>query len=131
LSAEDLAAVREADDAYAAAWLTNNPEQVMATLTANGVIVPSGNPASEGPEAVRSFWWPIDSPPATVTRFDQTQHEVGGSADMAFVRGSFVLVFEWEGDEYTGRGEYMSLFKREEGGSWRISHRMWSDSPTE
>ena len=131
LSAEDLVAVRAADDAYAAAWLTNSPEQVMATLTADGVIVPSGNPASSGPEAIREFWWPAGSPPAAVTRFDQIQHEVGGSADLAFVRGGFELVFDYEGEEYTGLGEYMSLLRRMEDGSWRVSHRMWSDSPTE
>ncbi len=131
LSEADLVAVRAADDAYAAAWLTNSPEQVMATLTTDGVIVPSGNPASSGPEAIREFWWPAGSPPATVTRFDQIQHEVGGSADLAFVRGGFELVFDYEGEEYTGLGEYMSLFRRMEDGSWRVSHRMWSDSPTE
>ncbi|MEE9208418.1 MAG: DUF4440 domain-containing protein [Gemmatimonadota bacterium] len=121
--------MRAADDAYASAWLTNSPEQVMATLTADAVIVPSGNLASESPEAIREFWWPAGSPPATVTRLDQVQHEVGGSGDMAFVRGSFELVFDYEGAEYTGLGEYLSIFQRTEEGTWLISHRMWSDGP--
>lgn len=123
--------MRAADQAYASAWLTNSPDQVMATLTTDGVIVPSGNHAFEGPEAMREFWWPAGSPPATVTRFDLVQHEAGGSADVAFVRGAFELVFEYEGAEYTGLGQYLALFRRIEDGSWRISHRMWSDTPGE
>lgn len=131
LSEADLAEVRAADGAYAAAWLANSPEQVMATLTADGVIVPSGNPAYQGPEAIREFWWPAGSPPATVTRFDQVQREAGGSGGLAFIRGSFELVFDYEGAEYTGSGEYLSLFRRTADGSWRMSHRMWSDRPSD
>ncbi len=122
----DVEAIRAADRAYATAWLTNDPEQVMATLTEEPVLMPSGVPALEGAEAAREFWWPADSPPTTVTEFTLIQEEAGGSGDFGFVRGSFTLGFEYDGETYRSRGEYLSVLRRV-AGFWRVSHRAWND----
>lgn len=131
LSSADVAAVREADQAYATAWLANDPESLMATLTEDAVLVPSGIPAVEGVEAIREFWWSADSPPTTVTEFTAVQREIAGHGDLGFVRGSFTLRFEYDGENYSNRGTYISLLRRMPDGSWRISHRMWSDHPSQ
>ena len=129
LSSVQVDTVRAADQAYATAWLTNDAEQVMATLTEDVVIIPSGSPVMEGPAAIRDFWWPADSPPTTVTEFTLVQREAGGYGDVGFVRGSFSLGFEYDGNTYTSRGAYLSLLRRLPDASWRISHRMWNDHP--
>lgn len=97
------------DQAYATAWLANDSAQVMATLTTDAVIVPSGMPVFEGQNAIREFWWPKDSPSTKVTEFTLVQHEVGGQGDLGFVRGSFSLAFDYDGKSYTSGGEYFSL----------------------
>jgi len=127
LSALDLDAVRVADRSYADAWLANDPDQVMRTLTEEPVIIPSGMRAIEGAEAIREFWWPAGSPPTTVTEFTVVQREVDGYGDFAFVRGSFSLRFEYDGSDYSNAGEYISLLRRPAGGSWKLSQRMWND----
>jgi ketosteroid isomerase-like protein len=129
ISSAELERVKAADQAYATAWLANDSEQVMATLTMDAVIVPSGMPVMEGTEAIRRFWWPEGSPPTNVTEFALVQREVGGHGDVGFVRGSFSLGFEYDGNTYSSGGEYLSLLRRAKDGSWRISHRMWSDRP--
>jgi len=129
ITAEELEQIKAVDLAYASAWLTNDAEQVMATFTSDAVIMPSGMPAFEGPEAMRGFWWPEDAPPTAVTEFALVQHEVGGQDGIGFVRGEFSLAFDYDGNSYTGRGRYLSLMRRDSDGSWRISHRMWSDVP--
>jgi len=129
LSSLELEGIKAADQAYAAAWLTNDSEQVMATLTSDAVIAPSGMPAIEGPAAIRQFWWPEGSPPANITGFVLVQYEISGHGDMGFVRGTFSLEFEYDGEMYTGRGVYFSLLRRVAGDSWKISRRMWSDQP--
>ncbi len=73
LSSADVESVMQADRAYATAWLANNPESVMATLTEDAVLVPSGILALEGADAIREFWWPADSPPTTVIEFTSVQ----------------------------------------------------------
>jgi uncharacterized protein (TIGR02246 family) len=129
ISSAELEKVRAADQTYATAWLTNDSEQVMATLTADAVLLPSGMPAIEGTEKIRQFWWPEDSPPTKVTEFTLVQQEVDGYGDIGFVRGSFSLGFEYDGDTYSNRGDYLSLLRRGSDGSWRISHHMWNDQP--
>ncbi len=128
LSSVQIDAIRAADQAYATAWLTNAAEQVMATLTEDAVIIPSGIPVVEGTAAIREFWWPADSP-TTVTEFTLVQREAGGYGDVGFVRGSFSLGFEYDGNTDTSRGAYLSLLRRLPDASWRISHRMWNDHP--
>ena len=127
----DLDLIRAADRAYADAWLTNEPERVMATLTADAVLGPSGLAVVEGTESIRAFWWPPGAPPTTVTGFTLVPAEAGGSGSLGFVRGSFILEFEYDGTAFSGRGNYLSLFRRGSDGSWRISHRMWNDDPQE
>lgn len=131
LTQADLDKIRDADRAYAEAWLSNDSSAVMATMGSEPVIVPSGMPAIEGNEAIRDFWWPEDAPLTTVHRFDLEQHESGGQGDFAYVRGTFLLAFEYAGRDYASAGEYLSVLARSEQGSWHISHRMWSDRPVE
>jgi ketosteroid isomerase-like protein len=88
-------------------------------------------PFLEGQKAARSFWWPEGDPPTTVTRFETDELEVGGSGDMGYVRGTFVLEFEYDGNVYTNHGKYIHLLERAPGTGWRISHHFWNDLPSE
>ena len=125
----DAEAIKAADQAYATAWLTGDPGQVMATLTEDAVIVPSGIPAIDGADEIRNFWWPADSPPTTVTGFTLVQQEAGGSGAFGFVRGSFSLEFEYDANTFSNSGDYISLLRRLPDGSWRIFYRLWNDHP--
>jgi ketosteroid isomerase-like protein len=127
LSAEDSAAVAAADLAYADAWLAGGAAPVMSTLHADAVIVPSGMDAREGSGAVREFWFPANSPPTVVERYELDQQEVGGMKGLAYVRGTFELVFEYDGERYENEGTYLTLLRPNEAGEWRISHRTWND----
>jgi len=129
LSSSDVEAIKAADQAYATAWLRNNPDEVMATLTNDAVLIPSGLPQLEGTVRIREFWWPPDSPPTTVTEFTLRQGEAGGSGDFAYVRGSFTLGFEYDGETYSNTGDYLSILRKLPDSSWRISRRMWNDHP--
>jgi ketosteroid isomerase-like protein len=131
LPSAEIIAIREADQAYATAWLTNDQGRVMGTLTGNAVIVPSGIPAIEGSRGIREFWWPAVSPPASVIEFNLNQLEVGGSGEFGFVRGTFTLVFDFDGKRNSNQGDYLSLLRRLPGGEWRITHRLWNDHPVE
>ncbi|MCH7806929.1 MAG: DUF4440 domain-containing protein [Proteobacteria bacterium] len=125
LSTTDIDAIMAADYAFATAWLENDPSKVMATLTPDAVIIPSGKPPIEGAAAIQETWWPADSVPTLVTEFKVDQRESGGSGDVGFVRGSYSLAFEVDGTTFTYTGEYLCLLRRDPDGSWRISHRMW------
>lgn len=127
LSATDSAAVVAADQAYADAWLSGDEGPVMGTLHEDAVIVPSGLDARAGSEAVREFWFPANSPPTIVERYELDQVDVGGSSALAYVRGTFTLSFRYEGEAFDSHGTYLTLLRPDEAGTWRISHRMWND----
>ena len=99
----------------------------MATLLDDAVVVPSGMAPLAGHDAIRQWWFPPDSPPTLVQRYDLDQDEIGGSGSLAFVRGSFTLAFEYDGAAYESEGTYFSILRRNASGDWRISHRTWND----
>lgn len=127
LSDEERAAVAAADQAYADAWLTNDPDAVIATLAPDAVVVPSGMDPLHDEAAIRDFWFPPDAPPAVIEEYTLDQEQIGGSGEFAFVRGSFTLAFEWDGEPYRSRGTYLSILRRDADGEWRIAVRSWSD----
>lgn len=129
LAEDERAAGSAADRAYYEAWLANDTESVMATLTQDAVIVPSGMEPVEGQEAIRAFWFPPDSPPTSVKEYRFDQAEVAGSGDLAYVRGSFALALDYDGESFESEGTYLSLLRRGVDGNWRIARRAWNDHP--
>jgi uncharacterized protein (TIGR02246 family) len=131
LSEVDRTAVARATQAYADAWLSNDSARVMATLTPDAVLLPSGMEAVSGGTAIRRFWWPADSPPARVVAMDQSIDDVVGAGDLAVVRGhgtlSFVMEVDGEDVTRTQRSTYMNVLRRQTDGSWIIAQRMWID----
>lgn len=128
LPADDLAAIQQAHFAYRDGWRTNDAAAVMASLTPDAVLMPHhGHPEVAGADAIREFWWPPDSPPATVTSFETTIDEVDGSGDVGYLRGTFSLSFEYGGQTYTSTGNFVEITRKQENGDWLISHRIWND----
>ena len=125
----DKVAMRKAAAAYAAAWLSNDADEIMATFVAEPVLSPSGLAYREGQAAARQFWFPENSPPTKVTRFELQELESDGSGDLGFVRGTFTLAFDYDGQSYVNHGKYVSLLRRQPGGQWLITHHIWDDFP--
>jgi ketosteroid isomerase-like protein len=136
LSATDLAAIRSASLAYPEAWLSNEPEQVKATLTEDAVLMPSGGLAPlEGLPAISEFFWPVGAPPMEVTEFVMEPAEVAGTASLAYVRGDLTLEFEMESEgaleTYRTSGTYLMILRPGSNRSWRISRYTWNHPPWE
>lgn len=136
LTVEDLAAIRRANLAYPAAWLSNDPEQVRATLTDDAVLMPSGGMAPvEGLSAIDEFFWPADAPPSTVTVFTMDPREVAGTSSVAYARGAMTLTFDTASDTgtetYTTTGTYLMILRPTSDGAWRIARYTWNHPPWE
>jgi ketosteroid isomerase-like protein len=125
----DRKAVQEAAAAYAAAWLSNDADSVMATFVAEPVLSPSGLQYREGQAAARQFWFSENSLPTKVTGFELQELEIDGSGDLGFVRGTFTLAFDYDGESHVNRGKYISLLRRQPDGNWLITHHIWDDFP--
>ena len=126
-TAADESAVRAAIDGYVQAWLTNDADRVLATLTDDIVLQPHhGVDPVLGAAAVRDFWFP-SGPPTTITQFSIEIRGVHGASDLAYVWGRSSLAWDYEGQSYTNGGNSLSLLRRGADGRWRIAHQIWND----
>lgn len=134
LSTADEAAVRAVTLRYRDAWLANDPEQVMATLTHDAVLMPSGMPAIAGEAAIRRFWFPSGGPRTEVTGLELAIDEVRGSGTLAVVRGTgrltYVMTYpDGRVRQAAQRSWFVNVAERQDDGRWLIARRMWSDLP--
>ena len=131
LSQSDVAKIRRVNDGYADGWRRNDRAAIMGLFRSDAVIIPSGLKPIQGLEAIAHFWFPENGGKTTVTKFDHTTDEIGGSPDCAFVRGTFAFDFTYEADgksdHLSNAGNYLMLLRRDTVGEWKITHRMWAD----
>lgn len=133
LSRGDIIAIQNLNEVYTSAWMANDREAVMDLFTEDAVLIPHhGNPAVEGREAIRGFFWPMEGPLAVVTGFDMVAEDIEGNNRIAYVRGRFSLGFYMDSEEerttYSNEGNFVMIVEKDRGGSWRISNYVWNDA---
>lgn len=130
-TAEDEAAIRALEEAYRTAWLANDSAAVLATLAPDAVLMPAGMEPLAGHPAIRAYWWPDDGSETTIDSYEIVVDEVGGSGDLAYLRGRGALAFRYREpggavDTLTSEAVHLSLARRGVGGVWKIARRAWS-----
>ena len=128
----DVLRLRAVNDAYRAAWLAGDSAAVLRLFAPDAVLLPHhGDPPVVGLEAIRKFWWPPNTSPATITGLELTADGASVDGDVGTLWGRFALgfSFEAEGREQSVRnaGTYLMVLRRDGDGEWRITHRMWDD----
>jgi ketosteroid isomerase-like protein len=133
LSDGDLEQIRALETAYVEAWERNDRDAIMAIVDEDPVLIPNGMEPIAGRRAVEAFWWPADGPSTTITSYATEIDEIGGSGDVAWVRGRGSLSFRWEENgavrEQTSRNVFLMTAQRREDGSWKLKTRMWNNLP--
>jgi uncharacterized protein (TIGR02246 family) len=134
LSPQDAAAVRAVNLAYPAAWLKNDRTAVRRLFADDAVLLPSGGHAPvEGMAAIEKFFWPPDSPPFRILKYELSPVEVSGAGVVAYSWGKLALSFETApGDPpktSSSEGTYLMVF-RKTGGAWKLARYMWNTHPT-
>ena len=116
---------------YRDAWRANDVALVMATLTSDAVLLPSGLEPIVGERAIRGFWWPANGPSTTVISMEQVVDDVTADGGVAVVRGHGSLSFEFtqagKTESRSLRHTFLNVVRRQADGSWLIAQRMWSD----
>ncbi len=135
LSGDDQKAIKATIEAYQVAWLKNDADGVLKTLTDDAVLLPAhGAPPVIGLAAIRSYWFKAGGPHTTVTRLDITVEQIDGNSGVAFVRGADNVAWTTTTQDGSVRhqshpGTYLNVVKKRPDGSWRIQAHMWDDGP--
>ena len=127
----DRAKAEAATRAYRDAWMTNSADRVMATLTPDATIYPSGLAPVSGAAAIRAFFFPAGTT-TRVVAMELTIDETRVDGDMAVTSGSGSLTFvtttkDGAQPARTQKSWHVNILRRQQDGSWRIWRRMWGD----
>jgi ketosteroid isomerase-like protein len=127
LSAEDEAAVRAVDAAWARAASAGDAGAVGALYASNATLLPPMESAVEG-EAAKKYW--ADFTSAFSGPVELTTTAVEGRGDLAFSVGTYrmTLTPKKAGAKPlpTDEGKYLEVMKKQADGSWKIVYDMWS-----
>jgi ketosteroid isomerase-like protein len=123
-------AVEAAIDAYRRAWLGNDPDAVLRTLTHDAILLPGPAAAAVvGPTAIRAYWWPTGAP-FRITGFTQPVLDVQGSGTFAAAQG--LSTVEWVAGQAAptvSRSLWSAILRKDDDGIWRIHLLAWTAIP--
>jgi uncharacterized protein (TIGR02246 family) len=127
----DRAAAEAATQAYREAWLSNDAQRIMNTLTLDAVLYPSSLPPIVGSDAIRRFWFPRSSPTRVVAmELSIDSVHVDGDTAVTSGMGSLTFIVTTNGVDAaprTQRSWHVNVLRRQRDGSWLIWKRMWGD----
>lgn len=131
LSDTDTAAIRTVAAILDRAALANDWNAVFALFTKDAVSMTQGYPTSKGRSVIRAA---VDAAKAgvTVTEHAVEFHEITGSGDIAYARGSYdqSYVVDESGQVIEVKGRLLAILRKQLDGSWHIA--VWvpiSDQP--
>ena len=123
------AALMEADRAFAAASAARGLDGWMEAYAADAVRLRLGEPAVRGRDAIRAFDAPIFADPDV--RLEWTPTDGGAFADgrHGFTTGTSVMVGTGTPPDTLWRGRYVTLWRLEPDGRWRVLLDTGADAP--
>ena len=123
-AADPVSAVQEitaADAAIQEAVAKKDLDVIVSFYADDAVLLPTAEPIVVGKPAIRDEWRHILAIPDFQNRSMLTRVDVSSGGDMAYSMGTYVAVMLGEdGKPVSEPGKYLTVWKRQAGGSWRI-----------
>ena len=133
LISADRDAIRALDAKFVKGWLDDDAKAVLSVFEPEAILLPPGSKPVTGIEAIRSYWFPTDGSHTRITSFERKIDEIDGSTQLAFLRGSATLAWDYEKDgqktSQTSRSIDLLLLRRDAAGRWHVIRQIWSALP--
>jgi len=132
LSEKDKEIIMAIPSAYTDGFLKDNRSAILGLFSEDAVLMPHhGDPPVIGLAEIKEHFWPPDSPPFRVDRFELTQVETEGTGNLAYTRGSSEIEFSMQIDDnwntYSNAGNFLMIFRRNPDNKWYIIRYIWND----
>ncbi len=127
LSDDQVAAVRNATDAFAEAIASNNWSAYESVFAEDALVMPPNEPAIQGRKAIQEWGSAL-----TVTDFTESSIVVAGRSGVAYVRGEYSITFlHGQMDKpVTEDGKFLEVWEEQADARWLLVVDIWNtDSP--
>jgi ketosteroid isomerase-like protein len=126
---KDVEAVRQKPEDLAAAFNEQDIPRILNLYADNSVFMPPNRPLIRGRQPLETFYSELMKEGAKGLRL--TTDDAGGHGPLAYVYGSYELIYQNGGDAgRRDRGKYLFLLRLGMGQNWRIEKSIWnSDLP--
>ncbi len=116
-------AVRAADRALAkAGCIDRNLDAFVASWEPSGSVMMANAPVAKGRDAVRAAFAPFFALPGSHCDWEPTRVEVARSGELAYSTGAYSNGYrDPQGKAVEDRGGYLTVWRREAGGPWRVA----------
>ena len=118
LSESDIQNIRELSDKFTKHMLQLNFRDLANLYTEDAVLMPPG-PTVTGRAEVQKF---MEAFP-TLSKFEFQIQDIDGHGELAYVRGTYLMVMKPEGapEPVEDRGKYVEIRRKQADGSWPIA----------
>ncbi len=127
----ERAAIRDVTAQREQAWNDKDVERVLSFNTEDSSWFPPNAPIATGQEAMRTLFTQIVESPGFALFAETTAVEVSRAGDLAYSPGIYeITVNDPEGKPVTTVGKWVSVWKKQTDGSWKVVAHIWNpDGP--
>ena len=124
LTADEVAAVESAADAYVAAMSAQDWKLVAESFADDAVRMPPHEAPHRGREAIEAWLSGIEE----LTSYELTRDAVEGADGFAFVRGRYAITLRPKGapNPIADEGDFLEVWRNEADGRWRVTEAIWN-----
>jgi ketosteroid isomerase-like protein len=127
----ERAALFRLDKAWAQAAAARDLEKTVSFWADDARVVPPGQPAVVGKDAIRGYVSSALALPGFSIRWETTDFVVSASGDMAYGFGTNTVTFTGpDGTALTERGRALTVWRKVPGGGWKCVIDIWNAEPS-
>ena len=118
----DPSELMAADRAFAKATATKGVEGWVEAFADNGAMLPAGLPIVRGRKAIRDLMSPAFESEGFEFQWEPEEADIAASGDIGYTIGRYErTVTGPDGTSNTTTGKYVSIWKRQEDGTWKVA----------
>ena len=119
----------QADVAFSKTAGVENKDAFFGTLLSDADLLAPHQPIAEGGEAAGAVFQGMFGLPGFGLTWQPTKAEVASSGDMGYTIGTYELKFDGpDGTPVVDNGKYMTVWKKQADGSWKVAVDMFNTS---
>jgi uncharacterized protein (TIGR02246 family) len=124
LTADEVAALEQAADAYVAAMKAGDWALVARSFAEDAVRIPPHEEPHRGREAIEAWLGGIEE----LIEYELTRDAVDGADGHAHIRGRYAITLRPAGapGPISDHGDFLEVWRKEPDGAWRLAEAMWN-----